>query len=168
MYLQQHPYSRGKQTQNFWQKDPRGLNPWRLLADVNIYFWKCLHAGPSIIGGEAWCEKSKFGPFEPDKIMKISPNSSGWNQANAPNSKFRPDYASGLKNQKNCPDQLIRPQKMLQESGWHSKSLLHWKTVLSSDEQASEVLLKIELWISNNNEHKLVQYLSISVLQTQS
>ena len=85
-----------------------------------------------------------------------------------PNSKFYPDYASGLTNPKNCPDQLIRPQKMLQESGWRSKSLLHWKTVLSSDEQASEVLLKIELWISNNNEHKLVQYLSISVLQTQS
>ena len=26
---------------NVWQvqKDPRGLNPRRLLADVNIYFW---------------------------------------------------------------------------------------------------------------------------------
>ena len=71
---------------------------WCSTGDQRLLFWG--KTGPLIIGGEAWCEKSKFGSFEPDKIIKFPSNSSGWNQANVQNSKFHPDYTSGLKNLK--------------------------------------------------------------------
>jgi len=91
------------------------------------WVWQChilSFPGPLIIGAEAWCKKSKFGPFGPDEFIKFPSNSSRWNQANIQNPNFCPDYASGYQNLKNCLDQPIRPQKRPQESGWHSKSLL--------------------------------------------
>jgi hypothetical protein len=43
-------------------------------ANIGSQYDAQMHVGPSMIGAEAW---SKFGPFEPDKIVKFSSNPSG-------------------------------------------------------------------------------------------